>query len=74
MITTPAGIFRTRMIEMVVRDPKRYKGTGRLRTHLDEDVCRIPVRIESRMPRLGTTPLVLKGWAHPPRYPGAIDC
>jgi hypothetical protein len=74
VITTPAGIFRTRVIEMVVRDPKRYKGTGRLRIHLDEDVCHIPVRIESRMPRLGTTTLVLKGWSAPPRYPGAIDC
>lgn len=74
VITTPAGIFRTRVVEMVVRDPKRYKGTGRLRIHLDEDVCRVPVRIESRMPRLGTTTLVLKGWSSPPRYPGAIDC
>lgn len=74
VITTPAGIFRTRVVEMRVRDPKRYQGTGRLRLHLDEDVCHIPVRIESRMPRLGTTTLVLKGWAHPPRYPGAIDC
>lgn len=74
VITTPAGIFRTRVVEMVVRDPKRYKGTGRLRIHLDEDVCHVPVRIESRMPRLGTTTLVLTGWAHPPRYPGAIDC
>jgi hypothetical protein len=74
VITTPAGIFRTRVVEMVVRDPKRYKGTGRLRIYLDEDVCHIPVRIESRMPRLGVTTLVLQGWSHSPRYPGAIDC
>jgi hypothetical protein len=74
VITTPAGIFRTRVVEMVVRDPKRYQGTGRIRIHLDEDVCHVPVRIESRMPRLGVTTLVLKGWSHSPRYPGAIDC
>lgn len=74
VIETPAGIFRTRVVEMVVRDPKRYQGTGRIRIHLDEDLCHVPVRIESRMPRVGVTTLVLKGWSHPPRYPGAIAC
>lgn len=74
VIETPAGIFRTRVIEMAVRDPKRYQGTGRLRIHLDEDLCHVPVRIESRLPRLGVTTLLLSGWSHPPRYPGAILC
>lgn len=73
-LTTPAGIFRTRVIEMEVRDPKRYKGTGVIRIHLYAEECRIPVRIESRMPVLGITTLTLTGWSHSPRYPNALPC
>jgi Protein of unknown function (DUF3108) len=73
-LTTPAGIFRTRVIEMEVRDPKRYKGTGTIRIHLYAEECRIPVRIESRMPVLGVTTLTLTGWTHSPRYPNALPC
>ncbi|MCE9603066.1 MAG: DUF3108 domain-containing protein [Gemmatimonadetes bacterium] len=73
-VTTPAGIFRTRIIEMEVRDPKRYKGTGMIRIHLDESDCHVPVRIESRMPVLGITTLTLTGWTHSPVYPGALPC
>jgi hypothetical protein len=73
-LTTPAGIFRTRVIEMEVRDPKRYKGTGTIRIHLNQGECHVPIRIESRMPVLGATVLTLTGWSHPPRYPGAILC
>ena len=73
-LTTPAGIFRVAIVEMEVRDPKRYKGTGIIRMHLSVGDCQLPVRIESRMPVLGTTTLTLTGWAHPPRYPGALDC
>jgi hypothetical protein len=73
-LTTPAGIFRTRVIEMEVRDPKRYKGTGTIRIHLYAEECRIPVRIESRMPVLGITTLTLSGWSHSPRYPNALPC
>jgi len=73
-ITTPAGIFRTRIIEMEVRDPKRYKGTGVIRIHFNEGECHMPIRIESRMPVLGVTTLTLKHFSHPPRYPAAIVC
>ena len=73
-LTTPAGIFRTRVIEMRVRDPKRYKGTGVIRINLDEDDCRMPIRIESRMPVIGVTTLTLTAWSHPLRYPGAAVC
>lgn len=73
-LETPLGIFRTRVLEMHVRDPKRYKGTGVIRIHLYEGACRIPVRIESRMPVLGATVLSLTGWSHPPRYPGGVPC
>jgi hypothetical protein len=73
-LRTSAGVFRTRIIEMEVRDPKHYKGTGIIRIHLNEGDCRVPVRIESRMPVLGATTLTLKGWAHPPGYPETIIC
>lgn len=73
-LTTPAGIFRTRVIEMEVRDPKRYKGTGKIRIHLYAEECRIPIRIESRMPVLGITTLTLTGWTHSPQYPTALPC
>lgn len=74
LIETPAGIFRTRVVEMHVKDPKRYKGVGVIRLNLDIADCHVPVKIESRMPILGATTLTLVGWAHPPRYPGAMVC
>ena len=73
-LTTPAGNFRTRIVEMEVRDPKRYRGTGTIRIHIDEGGCHMPVRIESRMPVLGVTTLTLTAWLHPPPYPGAELC
>jgi hypothetical protein len=74
LVETPAGIFRTRVVEMHVKDPKRYKGVGVIRLNLDIADCHVPVKIESRMPLLGPTTLTLVGWAHPPRYPGAMVC
>lgn len=74
LVETPVGIFRTRIVEMDVRDPKRYRGSGTVRLNIDVADCRVPVRIVSRMPVLGTTTLLLTGWASPPRYPGAMPC
>ena len=73
-LTTPAGIFRTAIVEMEVRDPKHYQGTGTIRIQFSVGDCQMPVRIESRMPLLGATTLTLKGWSHPPMYPGAAVC
>lgn len=73
-VKTPAGIFRTRLVTMEVRDAKRYKGTGTIKVHLNDGDCRVPVRIESRMPVFGATTLTLKAYTHPPGYPGAIAC
>lgn len=73
-LTTPAGIFRTRIIEMEVRDPKRYRGSGVIRIHIEDGGCRMPIRIESRMPVLGVTTLTLSAWSHPPAYPGTGLC
>jgi hypothetical protein len=74
LIETPVGIFRTRVVEMHVRDPKRFRGTGVIRFNIDIADCHVPVRIRSSMPLLGATTLTLIGWVSPPRYPGAISC
>lgn len=74
LVETPVGIFRTRVVEMLVRDPKRYRGTGLIRFNIDVADCHVPVRIRSSMPILGVTTLTLTGWVSPPRYPGAMSC
>ncbi len=74
LVETPVGIFRTRVVEMDVRDPKRYRGIGTIRLNIDTADCHVPVRIVSQMPILGATTLLLVGWVSPPRYPGAMSC
>lgn len=74
LVETPVGIFRTRVVEMDVRDPKRYRGVGTIRFNIDTSDCHVPVRIVSQMPMLGATTLLLVGWVSPPRYPGAMSC
>jgi hypothetical protein len=59
-IATEAGEFRTVVLEMRVRDPRRYRGEGVIRIHVSDDADRIPVRIESRMPVVGTTVMSLR--------------
>ena len=59
-VETPAGRFRTIELEMRVKNPRIYKGDGIIRVHLSDDDCRIPVRIESRMPVVGTAVMLLE--------------
>ena len=59
-VTTAAGAFETIVVEMRVRDPRRYTGEGVIRIHLTDDRCRLPVRIASEMPVFGTTVLTLE--------------
>jgi hypothetical protein len=54
------GELRTFLIEMRVRDPRHYKGEGVIRIHLTDDACRIPARIQSQMPIVGTAVLTLE--------------
>lgn len=61
MVETPLGAFRTRAVVMHVRDPKHYKGIGLIKLNIDLSACRLPVRIVSRMPIVGTTTLTLIG-------------
>jgi hypothetical protein len=64
-VATDAGIFAALVVEMDVRDPRHYQGQGSLRLFLSDDDCRIPVRIESRMPNVGTVVFTLKSYQHP---------
>ena len=64
-LVTRAGTFPTIVVEMRVRDPRHYKGEGVIRISLSDDVRRIPVRIESRMPVFGATVLTLESFVVP---------
>lgn len=64
-VETPLGTFSTRVVIMHVRDPKHYKGVGLIKLNIDTSSCRLPVRIVSRMPIVGTTTLTLVGRTHP---------
>lgn len=64
-VETPIGTFITRVVIMHVRDPKHYKGVGLIKLNIDISACRIPVRIVSRMPIVGTTTLTLVGRTDP---------
>ena len=59
-ITTPAGRFATIKVEMRVRDRKHYAGEGVIKLDLSDDRRRIPVRIESQVPVVGTTVMTLE--------------
>ena len=58
-IPTPMGELRVILVEMRVRDPRHYKGEGVIRIHLTDDECRLPARIESTMPVVGTAILTI---------------
>ena len=59
-IRVPAGEFATVVVEMRVKDPRRYDGEGVVRIHLTDDDRRVPVRIASRMRGAGSTVLSLE--------------
>lgn len=58
-VSTPAGTFATREIEMRVRDARHYRGEGVIRISLSDDACHLPVRIESAIPDAGRVVLTL---------------
>ena len=59
VIPTPMGELPVILVEMRVRDPRHYKGEGVIRIHLTDDDCRLPARIESTMPVIGTAILTI---------------
>ena len=67
-VHTGAGAFSTIIVEMHVRDAGRFKGDGVIRLHLTDDMCRIPVRIETSMPVIGSTVLTLDSFLRSPTH------
>jgi len=61
-IEVGAGRFRAIIVEMRVRDARRYKGEGTIRIHLSDDACRLILRLESRVPDAGPATLSLKSY------------
>lgn len=59
-VRVPAGTFDTRVVEMEVTDPSRFGEAGRVVLNLTDDAHRIPVRIRSAMPVVGSLVLVLE--------------
>ena len=66
-VATGDGEFQTVRLEMRVRDPRRYRGEGIIRINLTDDARRLPVRIESAMPVIGTAVLTLDSHVSGPR-------
>jgi hypothetical protein len=58
-VTTPAGRFEVWSVEMQVRDTTHYGGDGLIRLQFTADERRLPVRIQSVMPIVGTTVMTL---------------
>ena len=67
-VRTKAGTFSTIVVEMRVKDPRRYGGEGVIRLYLSDDAYRYPVRIESSVPVLGATVLTLESYTRPPEH------
>ena len=67
-LRTPAGEFPTVVVEMRVKDARRYRGDGLIRIHFTDDACRLPVQIESRMPIVGSAVLTLESYTPAPGH------
>ncbi|MGH7634937.1 MAG: DUF3108 domain-containing protein [Gemmatimonadaceae bacterium] len=61
-IAVPAGRFASIVVEMRVRDARRYQGEGTIRIHLSDDRCRLILRLESRVPGAGSPVLDLQSY------------
>jgi hypothetical protein len=59
-VRVPAGEFQAVRVEMRVRDPRQYGGEGVIQIHFTDDARRLPVRIDSRIPRAGHMVLALE--------------
>ena len=59
-LTTPAGPVATILVEMRVKDPRHYRGDGVISINLSDDAERVPMRIASTIPGIGTTIFTLE--------------
>jgi hypothetical protein len=61
-LEVPAGTFDAILVEMIVRDEKRYGGDGRVLIHFSDDAARLPLRIESSIKLAGAMVLTLRSY------------
>ena len=61
-IEVGAGRFRAIVVEMRVRDARRYRGEGTIRVFLSDDECRLILRLESTVPDAGSATLSLQAY------------
>lgn len=61
-VAVGAGRFRAVIVEMRVRDARRYHGEGVIRIALSDDRCRLILRIESTIPDAGAATLSLQSY------------
>jgi hypothetical protein len=75
-VRVPAGTFETRVVEMEVKDPGRFGETGRVVLHLTDDDARVPVKITSAMPVVGSLVMVLESMERggAPLQASAVRC
>ena len=59
-VSLPTGPVQTTVVEMRVKDPDTFGGEGVIRMYLTDDARRIPVRIETPIPVVGTVVLTLE--------------
>ena len=64
-VRIPLGDFPVIVVELRVKDP-RFTGEGIIRLYLSDDADRIPVRIESTLPGLGSAVFTLETFARAP--------
>ena len=62
-ITVGAGTFHAIVVELRVRDTRRYRGEGLIRIHLSDDACRLILRLESTVPDAGKATLALQSFS-----------
>ena len=70
-----AGRFHAIVVEMRVRDPRRYHGEGVIRVYLSDDQCRLLLRLESSVPDAGSATLGLTAYegARESALPGFVE-
>jgi len=66
-VRIPLGEFAVIVVELRVKDP-RFTGEGVIRLYLSDDADRIPVRIESTLPGLGSAVFTLEAFIRAPEH------
>ena len=64
-VTTALGQYAVVVVDLRVKDP-RFTGEGVIRLFLSDDDDRVPVRIESTLPGLGSAVFTLETFVRAP--------